>query len=194
MPRPGERVGDRLLVRQRVELRVLAERDAEPGDDEQQRRGREADGEDVDAGEVVEHEDRRSRTSAQTAGTARSGRPSISSVALAPGVDPCGAGDEQRRRRPEDVDRAPRLIRGHLEQEDRVGDRRREEPEPEHEPAPLEPPAGEREDAEHRREEQDVAERVGEVRRDGAPRALGRAEHDLDEDRCAEARPPRRTR
>src|SRR5207253_11286166 len=68
-------------------------------------------------------------------------------------VDPCCTRDEERRGRPEHVDGLARLVRVHLEEVDRVRDRRREDTEPEHEPATLESPPREREDTEDGREE-----------------------------------------
>ena len=103
-------------------------------------------------------------------------------------VDPGRERDEQRREGPQDVDKAPLLVRVDLEQVDAVCDRGGEEAETEDQPATVEPPAGEREDAEDGREQQDVAERIGEVRRDRAARALEGPEDDLDEHGGAERR------
>ncbi len=61
-----------------------------------------------------------------------------------------------------------------------------EDAEAEEQPASTGPPAGEREDAEDGREQQQVAERVGEVRRDGRRRAFCGPQHELDEHRRAE--------
>jgi hypothetical protein len=73
-----------------------------------------------------------------------------------------------------------------LEEEDGVGERRCREPCADQQPGPAGPPAGQREHADHGREEEDVAERVGEVDDDHACAAVGAAEHDLEQHRRAE--------
>jgi len=60
------------------------------------------------------------------------------------------------------------------------------EPGPDHGPGAAGPPAGERAHADDEREQEHVAERVGEVRDHRTGAALGRVEHDLEEHRGPE--------
>ena len=183
----GEHVRDRLLAGEREESPVLAERDREPQEDEQEAAGGEAHRQHVDAREVVDDEDADGDDRARDGN--RQERATVDlELSLFARVDPGRERDQQRRGRPQGVDEAPLLVGVDLEQVDAVCDRRREDAETEDQPATVELPAGEREDAEDGRQQQDVAERVGEVRRDRAARALEGPEDDLDEHGRAERR------
>ena len=127
-------------------------------------------------------------TTAHATGTARSGRPSISncrssleSIQAANAISSDEAGHSVSIE-------ASLLVVVDLEQVDAVCDRGGEDAETEDQPATVELPAGEREDAEDGGQQQDIAERIGEVRRDRAARALEGPEHDLDEHGGAERR------
>ena len=187
VPEAGERVGDGVVPREHVEPRVLPERQHQPDEHEGERERGKGDRGNVHLLEVVDDEDAdRGRGAEERNGEERAALDV--ERALVPRAGPRGGGDEEGRERPQHVDRAARLVRVDLEQVDGVGDRGRQEAEREEEPAALEPPAGERDDPDDGREQEDVAERVGDVRRDRAPRALGTADHHLDQHGRAERR------
>jgi hypothetical protein len=75
---------------------------------------------------------------------------------------------------------------GGLEEEDGVRRGRRQDAQPEDEPPPPRSPAGEGEDTEDGRQEQHVAERIGEIRDDCRERSFRAPEYELHEDRGAE--------
>ncbi len=183
----GQRVGRGLLARQLEEAAVLAERDREPHDDEHERGRGESDREQVHADEVVvdEYSGRDQRTRRGN----REERATVDLEALARAVGHPGRDcDQHEGGRPEDVNPGSLDIGagGRLEEVDGVRERRREDAEAEEEPASTRPSAGEGEDADDRGQEQDVTERVGEVRDDGRCRSRRALEHELDEDRGAE--------
>ena len=165
---------------------VLPERQREPDDDGEQRRGGEHDGDHAQADEVVVDEDP-DRDRAQTAGTASSGWPSTSAPRsrCAP-TQPMRSGAATRARGCRS--RCPR--RTYRRRSGRGRGRRRRpwtaHPARGAASAPRSP-ARQREGAEDGGEEQHVAKRVGEVREHRRGRALGRHEHELEEDRRRES-------
>ena len=182
-------VGGRLVARQLEEPAVLAEGPDQSYDDEEQGRGRERDGQDVHGPEVVVHED-----PGRDHRTHRRHREEWAPLDLQPVArvvrQPGGRCDEEHRGRPQHVDPGAGHVgaRRRLEEVDGVGGGGREEPKPEHEPAIPRSPASQGEDAEDGGEQENVTERVGDVRGDRGRRPLRRLEDELD-DHC---RPERR--
>jgi hypothetical protein len=117
-------------------------------------------------------------------------RPSLELDRRPAGDLPRRGGEQEHRRGPQGIeDRALGVaIRGGLEQEDPVGDRGRREAGPDQAPGAVGLPACQREDPDHSRDQQDVPERVGEVRDDHARAPFGTAEHDLEQNGSAERR------
>jgi hypothetical protein len=178
----GEAVGERLVAARTQEAEVLAEEHAaaRAGDEQrpggQQRRG------EVHGGELADHEDGE--------GDGREGggqRQRPAGDLLDPPARRGLPRGERRQRRPQGpqrVDPRPRDVGAHgrLVAEHRVGDDVGELPEPEQQPRAVRAPAVEAEGHHDERDQQDVADRVGEVEGDVDRVALGdprqRGEHE----------------
>ena len=143
---------------------------------------READGEEVDPVEVVVAEDQQPD---RAAGQRR--RQERASVERDTGVIrrlPESRREQEHRRGPQRVQHRALAVRvgGGLKEEDPVRDGGDQERPADQGPCPVGPPAGQREHADHGGEQQDVAERVGQVRDDHRPAAVGVPNHHLEED------------
>jgi len=158
-----QRIRDRLVPRKPEETTVLSERADEAEDDEENRRCREHECEQVDPVEVVGHED--------AGGDDRAGRryrEQGAALDLEPArvalTHPRRRRDEDHRGWPENVEHGSLHVGSGcvLEEVDGVGDRGREYAEPEDEPETSGSPAGEREDAEDGGEKENVTQRVRE--------------------------------
>ena len=177
LPRPVSASVVASCARQLEEAAVLAERHCEAHDDEHECRRGEDDREHVHADEVVVDED--ARRDERADGRDREQRSTLDLEAVTRAVGhPGGRRDEEQRSRPEDVDPRSFDIRafGRLEEVDGVRERRREDAEARGAASADPASTGEREDAEDGGQQEDVTERVREVRDDDGGRALGALE------------------
>ena len=183
---PREVVGDRLTARL-VERAKVAEGERSA----QQRRQKGEEGErvgelaDIPVVVVGQHRD---RGQDERAGHEQRRKPFGARDLLPPGLLPRSESEQGNARHVEQVRdhaRGGRAVR-HLPQVDRVGHRQDEEAAAEERPGPIEPPAAQREHPDHERREQQVADRVCELRHDGGKPSAGGPQHRLDDDRRAD--------
>ena len=158
-------------------------------DDEQQRRRRERDGEDVDPVRKWSYdEDRRSRRARRRPGRRAAAGPRRRAP---PACDPASTRRAAMRSIAAGQSTSTHVPSTYVpfadwKRKTASAGSRGEDPEAEEQPATARLPAREREDAEDGGEEQDVAQRVGEVRDDDRRRALRRLENELDEHGCSD--------
>ena len=182
---PGEVVGQRLAAGL-AELADLAEGHRRARDREHDGRGGERHGDLVllAEGRRREHADgdeRRDRRDRE--------RPPFADAGVAVGQRlPRGERDDEERDRPDGVEPGALDVGvvGGLDEVDRVRDAVAEQPEAEERPGAARTPAGHAEHAHDRRDQQQVADRVGEVDRDDERLAAGVGDQDVVGDRGAE--------
>ena len=179
----GERIGQRLAPRVGKHREVREERHPEAPDDGEQRRPRQRDREQVQAREVVGDQQRQAQQREQRRDDEHA--PALERPrAHVAGRHPGGPGEQERRRRPARLEDRARLpgAGGVAPEVDPVADAEDDEAEGQRAPGATGLPAGERDAAGDHAEQDEVAERVGEVGRNLDRLAAGALQDALEDD------------